>query len=670
MADTQKAFQKVLTDLSKAVISVLCEFHFLTRKDEDLGFTYREASYMQGSPSQIIAKVFVNPDHSYFARLDEEHKRAATFGVSVHELLHQKFTDFEGFEQVVRRTTLDRKANLLKTVFNIFEDSRIEYFANQVFGGNALAGLRYCIKLIWEKSPEIDSTAPELDQVLNALIQYGDMGKIKGSFGTQHAKRVFLRVVELFDKAVTSPDCQNCIQLSLAATDILNHEFPSGNVPLAPKMSQGGRGERARSQKSSQTSASARQKQKERRKTRNEIAAQDNASQDSVSNDEEASKGSTSESDGACSTGNNSSGGSANDGFENSTDSGAETPFVDNCTNPGSDTVYVGTDEGVGTDEDDIDENEDEADEDIDQLEEAFTEALDALVDDLSDKITLAEHQIEESAKLSYGSSERFEIQDEEASHGFLHIMPVLQDVVDMYLARLPEIQGYADELVSSLDVIMRTKREGWDMSKTGRLNIKRFYDPNFQSPYVFDKRLGKTNDVAVALLIDESGSMCAFSRIEEAKKMAMVMSEAFNELGISFAVFGHSAEEQSSNDLNIRVYKNFDDDQWFSLELLKARSINFDGAAIATAGGFLSKREEANKLLIVLTDGSSHNVPNAELAIREVSQFATVCGVALATNEADSIRQMYGENFIVVKKMSELNDKLTEKLIELSVNW
>ena len=70
------------------------------------------------------------------------------------------------------------------------------------------------------------------------------------------------------------------------------------------------------------------------------------------------------------------------------------------------------------------------------------------------------------------------------------------------------------------------------------------------------------------------------------------------------------------------------------------------------------------------MSDGLSHNVPNAELSIREAAQFATVCGVALATEEFEAIRQMYGENFIVCNVMEELPEKLTEKMKELAVNW
>lgn len=698
--NNNNAFVRVLSNLAKAVLKIKCNFNVLPPNSEELGYTYIDK---RPGTKERIAQIFINPTHEMFIGLSEIERYMFAFGVAVHEMLHQRFTDFNYFERKLKKSKPEY-ANLYSMIDNIFEDSRIEFFGNQCFGGWALKCLKFAIQKTWDMSEDFTG-APEPNQIIAALIQYGDTGKIKGSFSSNKAAQVFCKLVQdYFEPAVHNPVGSESIDLSFEATDYLLSQYPAPKVPAQSRHQTSGSGENARSQ--AQGNADQQQKQAARNKTLNSVkngsnqpqqqsqsqsqqqsgqAAQSQANSQNEQNGQSGSSGQQQNSqNGQDSNGqqssaagntennsNSSNSGSQNSQNSNGSDSSANTQGTPGEASSGSYTPgsnpIDNSGEGVeGEDDtpseiDDVDDAEAEA-----QLEAEFEEAAKTLQQQL-DK---AEAQIESEVKRQDETTETLGItNDPEANRAIIRRVRTSDVEVDQY-NRYDEkhgISAFGDEIAEELATIFRSKNEGWERSTRGKLNLERYLDPNFNSPFVFDRKLAKANDVAVAMLIDNSGSMDGYNRIDTVRQMAASCAEAFNTLGVPFAVYGHDG---SWDDVDFRIYKDFDDEQWYNIVRMEAGNYNLDGASIRIASDYLKRRDEANKVLIVMSDGLSHNVPNAELSIREAAQFATVCGVALATEEFEAIRQMYGENFIVCNVMEELPEKLTEKMKELAVNW
>lgn len=108
---------------------------------------------------------------------------------------------------------------------------------------------------------------------------------------------------------------------------------------------------------------------------------------------------------------------------------------------------------------------------------------------------------------------------------------------------------------------------------------------------------------MAVAVLIDESGSMSSRDRITHARKTAIVLYNFCRGLGIPIEIYGHS----TGYGVELYSYASFDsvnDTDCYRLMDMSARGGNRDGAALRFTAERLVKRPEKRKLLIIISDG------------------------------------------------------------------
>lgn len=174
-----------------------------------------------------------------------------------------------------------------------------------------------------------------------------------------------------------------------------------------------------------------------------------------------------------------------------------------------------------------------------------------------------------------------------------------------------------------------------------GRIDARRLHAlVGGTSNRVFKKRVeAETEDTAVYLLVDCSGSMChrdyiydgnkrkTRQRIESAQIAACAFSKCLDTLGIPNEVAGFStgssygmerAYEDYKNKggkdgyftrcwtkINHRIVKTFDDNfEAGRFSALETWGANFDGESVMVAGRILAKRPEKRKILIVFSDG------------------------------------------------------------------
>lgn len=174
-----------------------------TADPENLGFT---------SNIMKVPTIFLNSEHELILQHSEEERVPFLKGVFAHELMHQLITD-QAYEQYQLRNHSEIEAEILHLICNVIEDPRIEYFAPQFMGGNLLKCLRYSIHQIYEESQEIGSTQNPFGQYINALIQFGDGGYIKGDFSYKEAKQCFQETISIVAKAIETPDFRNAFVL-------------------------------------------------------------------------------------------------------------------------------------------------------------------------------------------------------------------------------------------------------------------------------------------------------------------------------------------------------------------------------------------------------------------------------------------------------------------------
>lgn len=157
--------------------------------------------------------IHLNPNHSLLNDLNDVEKVAFMMGVDAHELLHQIFTNFSYFERKMNKIKPAERP-IFAVINNVLEDAAIENFANQVMGGKMLASLNYSIAYIYSKSPDISEAKTPFAQYISALINFGDMGPLKGEFTFPEARKAFVQTAPLFELGVYETNGQQRIDIA------------------------------------------------------------------------------------------------------------------------------------------------------------------------------------------------------------------------------------------------------------------------------------------------------------------------------------------------------------------------------------------------------------------------------------------------------------------------
>lgn len=213
----KSALAKFLVSLYKMKMpKVGVSIRWIPKDSNEIGYTYRRKN---------SACIYLNANQkgklsSLFEGLDDNQAIFFITGVAVHEFMHQILTNFVLFGKMLNTYTDPRAKNLFKTVFNLFEDSRIESYAPSYFAGETISALNFTIKRVWETSPNNNPEDNIIRQVIAAMCQYGDLGTIKPELSDE-AKELFNKINPLFDEAIDTKSCAICLSKAKQATSIL-----------------------------------------------------------------------------------------------------------------------------------------------------------------------------------------------------------------------------------------------------------------------------------------------------------------------------------------------------------------------------------------------------------------------------------------------------------------
>lgn len=174
--------------------------------------------------------------------------------------------------------------------------------------------------------------------------------------------------------------------------------------------------------------------------------------------------------------------------------------------------------------------------------------------------------------------------------------------------------------------------------------------------------------ELAVGLLLDESGSMCSCDRCTYARASAIILYDFCQSLDIPITVYGHSTGYDTVELYSYAEFESYDRDDKYRLMDISARDSNRDGAALRFVAEQLSKRPEAVKILILVSDGqpadSGYGGSAAEEDLRGIKQEYQRKGIlfvaAAIGSDKQNIERIYGDSFLDITDLNQLPTKLT----------
>ena len=246
----------------------------------------------------------------------------------------------------------------------------------------------------------------------------------------------------------------------------------------------------------------------------------------------------------------------------------------------------------------------------------------------------------------------------------------VEQSMMESYKRVAPPLLLLSKRMQKQVTQVLKDKKEGG--KQTGllmgkRLNARALVQDNGR---VFYNNRLPLDDVqlAVGLLVDESGSMSSNDRITVARAASITIYDFCRKLGVPVIVYGHTSY---SKDLNMFAYAEFDSvdkKDMFRLMDMSARSGNRDGAALRFVAERLMTRNEAVKLLILISDGQPASYDyygtEAEADLRGIKREYTNKGITLFAaaigDDKPNIERIYGDGFLDITDLKKLPANLT----------
>lgn len=187
-----------------------------------------------------------------------------------------------------------------------------------------------------------------------------------------------------------------------------------------------------------------------------------------------------------------------------------------------------------------------------------------------------------------------------------------------------------------------------------------------------YNKKLpSEETKLALAVLVDESGSMSCNDRETSARAASIVLYDFCQALNIPLAMYGHTEERN----VELYAYTEFDHpdkNDKFRIMDMSARSGNRDGAALRFVAERLSKRPEETKLLIIISDGQpagyGYYGTEAEADLRGIkheykNKGVTMFAAAIGADKAN-IERIYKEGFLDITDLNKLPMNLTKLVL------
>ncbi|HAP8291177.1 TPA: AAA domain-containing protein [Enterococcus faecium] len=247
----------------------------------------------------------------------------------------------------------------------------------------------------------------------------------------------------------------------------------------------------------------------------------------------------------------------------------------------------------------------------------------------------------------------------------------------ELHMQVMPIVESLSRQILELLDneqteTYQKGKYEGqrFNASKVAYGDLRNFdkKNPPHEQP-----------SLAVAVRIDESGSMIRDDRIEAAKKAAIAIAEFSKKVDIPLLIYGDTADRSSREKTSLFSYKEFEDGfQWLNEKLvtMKPRQNNRDGAALRLAAEKLNRQSATTKLLLIISDGQPKALPDytgkkakedIQSVLKEYERQGILFVSAAIGQDKEEIKSIYGESRFV--DITDLNE-FPKQMIQLIARY
>ncbi len=179
---------------------------------------------------------------------------------------------------------------------------------------------------------------------------------------------------------------------------------------------------------------------------------------------------------------------------------------------------------------------------------------------------------------------------------------------------------------------------------------------------------------LAVALRIDQSASMCAFGRLDAAKKAVVAVCEFCEICKIPVLIYGDTADRSPREKMSMYAYWDWEEpalNDKYAIMSMQGISNNRDGMALRVLSEKLVKAPQTTKLLISISDGQPKALPDysggsaaedMKQTIKEYIRKGVIFLAAAIGQDKDAICDIYGqERFIDITDLKQLPMRLVQ---------
>jgi len=284
----------------------------------------------------------------------------------------------------------------------------------------------------------------------------------------------------------------------------------------------------------------------------------------------------------------------------------------------------------------------------------------------------MAQERVEELCEAELASdlqTEANEIRYGDAHKGIRvrvnRMVQVSDEAVEYYNQVSAPLLKLSKRLQQKVAQILTDRRDGGKL--TGLLFGKRY---NVRDAVRNDGRLfyntrlpQDPQEIAVAILNDESGSMSSNDRVTAARATSIVLHDFCQGLGFPIAIYGHSTGTKCVELYAHAEFETADRKDKYRLMDISSRSGNRDGAALRFVAERLMKRHEPIKLFILISDGQpadlNYSGTAAEADLRGIKKEYQRKGINLFAaaigSDKENLERIYGDGFLDITDLNKL---------------
>lgn len=588
------AFKRFLTKIAKG----------LTKRDIDVLFSNTVATdnkHIYLDPVRVTNKV----EDLIIAVI-------CVMGCLCHEIAHIIYTAWSTVEKVRIEFKNEIDYERVFNLFNIIEDSAIEYRSKKKYRGLFRTSIRISNSQVFKRMNSLEKKTDDLDILITASMMYAICRQMKGDVPS-HLTNVFKKAQRILDEGRIAESSDERYYFAKALYQLFlpyyKHNAKSPEYVKNKQMGSCGKGNQPEENKSSGSQSGKDYKN-------NENGTQENK------NDEQTDKKTENKKNNS----NNQKGNSS--------------------------------------------EQEKENDRNGMSLEEAFSK-LETAVNTF--KIQRVKEQKKTMDSFPLEKNKHIATDSDFKNHSFIKIKDIIpQDQAVLNLDKLSSEISLDCYLLKKLfkELIKQNENKKLTGYYEGKVNTRDLYRMYTDKKVFYqNKYKSKKSDLAILLMIDMSGSMFG-ERITNAAKAAIMMFETCLSLNIPIAIVGHEAKSRMP-EVKHHWFVNFEEKSKDKLKFLYARENTREGLSIRILAKEFSRRKEKDKIMICISDGLSyHNSgrdiyynEKTEKDIKEAVDYTKKFGIktfGVAIGEDKSELQKIFKNYVDVQNTKDLPVILT----------